>query len=526
MAFPFGAKTENPLLMYLSDVCTIPSNLAGHPAMSVPFGTGAHGLPVGVQLLAPTLEEATMFRAAAVLEAAAPDESTWEMVIGLEVHAELHTRTKIFCACPNRFGDEPNTNICPVCLGLPGSLPVLNEQVVELAIRLGEALQCEVQSSIFHRKNYFYPDMPKDYQVSQYDRPINAQGWLELPSGTRVGITRAHLEEDTGKSSHMGDSGGRIHGSDFTLVDYNRAGVPLLEIVSEPDLRSSDDARAYVNELRAILVATGVSDAKMEEGSMRVDANVSMRPAGSDALGTRCEIKNLNSVRSLGRAIEYEAARQIEAAGGRARPSARRRATGPRTTGAPTRCGPRKRPTTTATSPSPTSCRSRPTPSGSGRVRSSMPMLPAERRRRVWPPPPARGADASGVVVAVERGLDELAVAAIEAGGDPARVLVHVEHNLSGDGADRLQPARLAALTQLEVERQAHGDPGQGGAGRARRRRRRRRPGGHRRGQGLRGHGHLGPRRRHRRGHRRQPAGVGALPRAARTRWSARWSAR
>src|SRR4249920_1270449 len=220
----------------------------------------------------------------------------WEMVVGLEVHVELATHTKLFCGCPNHFGDEPNTNICPVCLGLPGSLPVINKQAVELAITLGQALHCRVEPSIFHRKNYFYPDMPKDYQVSQYDRPINVDGYLELPSGTRIGIERAHMEEDTGKSTHLGTSG-RIHGADASLVDYNRAGVPLVEIVSRPDIRSAEDARSYANELRAILLATGASDAKMEEGSMRVDANVSMRPAGTGTLGTRCEIKNLNSLR-------------------------------------------------------------------------------------------------------------------------------------------------------------------------------------------------------------------------------------
>ncbi|MGH9229634.1 MAG: Asp-tRNA(Asn)/Glu-tRNA(Gln) amidotransferase subunit GatB, partial [Acidimicrobiales bacterium] len=235
----------------------------------------------------------------------------WETVIGLEVHAELATRTKLFCGCPNRFGDEPNTNVCPVCLGLPGSLPVLNEQAVTLAMRLGRALHCEVRRSIFARKNYFYPDMPKDYQISQYDLPINVGGRLELPqSGATVGIERAHIEEDTGKSTHVG-GGGRIHDAGYSLVDYNRAGVPLLEIVSKPDLRSADDARAYVSELRAILIATGASDAKMEEGSLRVDANVSIHRPG-DPFGTRCEIKNLNSLRSLGRAIEYEARRQIE----------------------------------------------------------------------------------------------------------------------------------------------------------------------------------------------------------------------
>ncbi|HKX70338.1 MAG TPA: Asp-tRNA(Asn)/Glu-tRNA(Gln) amidotransferase subunit GatB, partial [Acidimicrobiales bacterium] len=238
------------------------------------------------------------------------DWEDWEMVIGLEVHCELATRTKLFCGCPNRFGDEPNTNVCPVCLGLPGSLPVLNEQVVELSMRLGRALHCTVRRSVFARKNYFYPDMPKDYQISQYDLPINVDGWLELPSGPRVGIERAHIEEDTGKSIHVG-GGGRITEAGYSLVDYNRAGVPLLEIVSAPDLRSSDDARAYVTELRAILLATGSSDAKMEEGSLRVDANVSVHRPG-EPFGTRCEIKNLNSLRSLGRAIEYEAKRQIE----------------------------------------------------------------------------------------------------------------------------------------------------------------------------------------------------------------------
>ncbi|HEX6395548.1 MAG TPA: Asp-tRNA(Asn)/Glu-tRNA(Gln) amidotransferase subunit GatB [Acidimicrobiales bacterium] len=237
-------------------------------------------------------------------------EISWEIVVGLEVHAELRTRTKLFCGCANSFGQEPNTNICPVCLGLPGSLPVLNRTAVEFAMRVGRALNCHVQPSIFHRKNYFYPDMPKDYQISQYDLPINTDGWLELPGGTRIGIVRAHMEEDTGKTTHVG-GGGRIHGAAHSLVDYNRAGVPLVEIVSAPDIRSSEDARTYVDELRSILVAIGASDGKMEEGSLRVDANVSVRPAGSEQFGTRCEIKNMNSLRSLGRAIEYEAERQI-----------------------------------------------------------------------------------------------------------------------------------------------------------------------------------------------------------------------
>jgi aspartyl-tRNA(Asn)/glutamyl-tRNA(Gln) amidotransferase subunit B len=235
----------------------------------------------------------------------------WEPVIGLEVHVELATTTKLFCGCPNEFGAEPNTNICPVCLGLPGSLPVLNEKAVELALRLGEALHFTMPArSIFHRKNYFYPDMPKNFQTSQYDEPICIRGEIEV-DGVTVRITRAHLEEDTGKTMHIG-GGGRIHDAEHSLVDYNRAGVPLLEIVSEPDIFSAEQARAYVGELRTTLLALGVSDVKMEEGSMRVDANVSIRPAGTEELGTRTEIKNMNSIRSVQRAIEYEIERQIE----------------------------------------------------------------------------------------------------------------------------------------------------------------------------------------------------------------------
>jgi aspartyl-tRNA(Asn)/glutamyl-tRNA(Gln) amidotransferase subunit B len=233
----------------------------------------------------------------------------YELVIGLEVHCELATASKLFCGCANMFGDEPNTNVCPVCLGLPGSLPVLNEKAVEYALRVAEALHLDVPAqSVFARKNYFYPDMPKNYQTSQYDQPITIDGRLDV-DGARIGITRAHLEEDTGKTLHVG-GGGRIHGADFSLVDYNRAGVPLLEIVSEPDIRSAEQAKRYVEELRAALFAIGVSDVKMEEGSMRVDANVSVRPVGSSELGTRAEIKNLNSLRSLLRAIEHEGERQ------------------------------------------------------------------------------------------------------------------------------------------------------------------------------------------------------------------------
>ncbi len=239
-------------------------------------------------------------------------KTQWMPVIGLEVHCELATNTKLFCSCANAFGAPPNTNICPVCLGLPGSLPVLNARAVEFSLRLAEALNFTVpDKSVFARKNYFYPDMPKDYQVTQFELPILQDGVIDV-DGVAIGIERAHLEEDTGKSSHMG-GGGRIHDAEYSLVDYNRAGVPLLEIVSRPDIRSAEQARGYVSELRAVLLAIGVSDVKMEEGSMRVDANISLRASEADEFGTKVEIKNMNSLRSLGRAIDHEIDRQAEA---------------------------------------------------------------------------------------------------------------------------------------------------------------------------------------------------------------------
>src|SRR5262245_9774719 len=226
----------------------------------------------------------------------------WETVIGLECHVELNTRTKMFCGCLNTFGAEPNTNVCPVCLGHPGSLPVPNAAAIASIVTIGLALGSTIAPrSLFHRKNYFYPDMPKNYQISQYDLPICVGGHLDvdLPDGStsRVGITRVHMEEDTGKTTH-GSASGRIHDAESALVDYNRAGVPLVECVSEPDIRSADEAGAYLRELRATLEALDVSDVKMEEGSLRCDANISIRREGTAALGTKVEIKNMNSVRS------------------------------------------------------------------------------------------------------------------------------------------------------------------------------------------------------------------------------------
>src|SRR5574341_1815395 len=214
----------------------------------------------------------------------------YESVIGLECHVELSTATKMFCGCRNEFGAPPNTNVCPVCLGLPGSLPVPNEKAIEYIVRIGLALNCRIAPhSLFHRKNYFYPDMPKDFQISQYDLPICVEGHVDVDVDCerhRIGITRVHMEEDTGKTTHVGHTG-RIGQADYALVDYNRAGVPLVEVVSEPDIRSPEEARAYFTELRATLESLGVSDVRMEEGSLRCDANISLRPEGSDVLGTK-----------------------------------------------------------------------------------------------------------------------------------------------------------------------------------------------------------------------------------------------
>jgi aspartyl-tRNA(Asn)/glutamyl-tRNA(Gln) amidotransferase subunit B len=248
----------------------------------------------------------------------------FDPVLGLEVHTELNTVTKMFCGCVTDFGAEPNTQVCPVCLGLPGALPVVNEVAVESAIRIGLALHCSIAPwSRFARKNYFYPDMPKNFQTSQYDEPIAFDGYLdvELDDGTsyRVAIERAHMEEDTGKSLHVGGATGRIHGADYSLVDYNRAGIPLIEIVTKPlegaEERAPEVARAYVTALRDLLRALGVSDVRMDQGSLRCDANISLREKVADGqssvpLGTRTETKNVNSLRSVERAVRYEMTRQ------------------------------------------------------------------------------------------------------------------------------------------------------------------------------------------------------------------------
>ena len=369
----------------------------------------------------------------------------WEIVIGLEVHAELATATKLFSSAQNVFGGEPNTNIDPVSLGLPGSLPVLNQKAVELAIRVGLALNCRVQRSVFARKNYFYPDMPKAYQISQFDLPINEGGWLELPDGQRIGIERAHLEEDTGKSSHVG-GGGRIHEADYSLVDYNRAGVPLIEIVGAPDLRSAEEARSYVSELRSILVAIGASDGKMEEGSMRVDCNVSVRPEGSEEFGTRCEVKNINSLRSLGRAIEYEAQRQVDiiTSGQEVEQQTRH---WDEADGRTHTLRSKEEAFDYRYFPEPDLVPLDPSPEWITEIKESLPELPRQRRINLAE---AAGITPQEATLVVERNLDEFAIAVIEKGADPTRVLVHLENNLA-DGIGELTTESFAELISLET---------------------------------------------------------------------------
>jgi len=372
----------------------------------------------------------------------------WELVVGLEVHVELATKTKLFSGSPNRFGDEPNTNIDPVTLGLPGALPVLNQHAVELAMRIGIALNCTVQPSTFHRKNYFYPDMPKAYQISQYDQPLNVDGFLMLPGEVRIGVERAHLEEDTGKSTHIGGATGRIHGSEYSLIDFNRAGVPLVEIVSRPDIRTSEQARQYVTELRAILLAVGASDAKMEEGSMRVDANVSVRKPG-DELGTRCEIKNVNSVRAVGRAIDYEARRQIDMLenGDRVRQETRHWDDGE---GRTHTLRVKEDADDYRYFLEPDLVPLAPSAEWVQSIKDNMPPLPAARRAQLSAITGA-SQESEAVIVIVERGQDDYIHAVVAAGGDASKALVFVQQAFADETAQPRVPAKdIATLTVME----------------------------------------------------------------------------
>ena len=300
----------------------------------------------------------------------------YEAVIGLETHVQLKTKSKMWCGCANQYGAEPNTNVCPVCLGLPGVLPVPNDEALRLTVLTGLLLNCEIpRFAKFDRKSYFYPDMPKNYQITQYDKPSTANGFVEfeLNGGlSRVRITRAHLEEDVGKSTHFERNSG---------LDFNRAGVPLMEIVSEPDITSPDMAYEYLNALKEILIYGGVSDCDMEKGMVRCDVNVSVRPVGTKELGAKIEIKNMNSFSGVRRALEYEIPRQIEVVkhGGKLIQSTRR---WDDVAGITEKCAPRKTRTTTAISPIPTSCRSRPTDAWLAEVKSRVVELPLARKQR------------------------------------------------------------------------------------------------------------------------------------------------
>ena len=345
---------------------------------------------------------------------------SYEAVIGIETHVELQTASKMFCGCPTDFGAEPNTNVCPVCLGLPGALPVPNERAIEWTVALGIAIGCEVtQHSVFHRKNYFYADLPKNYQISQFDLPLCVGGHLEVDPGSgvrRVGITRVHLEEDTGKSTHLG-GGGRIHDAEGALIDFNRSGIPLMEVVSEPDIRSPEEARAYAQELRAIVLALGISDARLEEGSLRFDANVSLRPERADELGVKVEVKNMNSLRSLQRALAFEIERQTalldkgetiaqetrhwDEEAGRTEPGRSKEES-----------------SDYRYFPEPDLVPIQTNPEAVDRIRASLPELPARRRARYS----ALGVEPAAAATMVSAGLAALFDDAVSAGADPRAV--------------------------------------------------------------------------------------------------------
>ena len=420
-AFEIGAKVDDPVAMYLNDLATIPANLSGVPGISVPSGLADEdGLPAGVQILAPTMADDRVYRVGAALEAmlaakwggpllaqapelngsARPGSMTETLVpfdevlekydpaLGLEVHVELNTNTKMFCGCPASFGEEPNTSVCPVCLGLPGAMPVVNGKAVESAIRIGLALNCEIAEWCrFARKNYFYPDMPKNFQTSQYDEPIAFEGYMDVEvdgETFRVEIERAHMEEDTGKSLHVGGATGRIHGADYSLVDYNRAGIPLIEIVTKPILGAGEKtpalARAYVQQLRELIVALDVSEARMDQGNLRADVNLSLAPRARHARHPhRDQERQLVPVgRARGPLRDVAARRRARRRGTR---SCRRPATGTRTPASPPAAARSPTPTTTATSPSPTWCRWRRRRSGSRSCAARSPRTPPRSRR-------------------------------------------------------------------------------------------------------------------------------------------------
>jgi aspartyl-tRNA(Asn)/glutamyl-tRNA(Gln) amidotransferase subunit B len=359
---------------------------------------------------------------------------TWEPVIGLEIHVQLKTRTKMFCRCPVGFGAGENTQTCPVCLGFPGALPVANRAAVEWTILLGLALGCEIAGSAeFSRKNYFYPDLPKGYQISQYDLPSCKNGQMTLPTsaGDRViGIVRAHLEEDAAKTVHVGGRTGRIGGADYSLVDYNRGGTPLVEIVTAPDVRSAEEAKRFLQLLRQTIVELGISDAEMEKGTLRVDANVSVRPEGSDELRTRTELKNMNSFTFVARGIDAEVARQVAVweSGEEVRQETY---DFDAATGALTPRRAKEEADDYRYFPEPDLVPVEPPAALVERLRSELPELPAARIRRI-----EADLDLDRATVLVTGGLDGLWEETVAAGAERLAAANVIANNLVGAGTD------------------------------------------------------------------------------------------
>jgi len=385
----------------------------------------------------------------------------YDPVFGLETHVELGTRTKMFCACPTTFGAEPNSQVCPVCLGLPGSLPVTNRTAIDYTIRIGLALNCTIATWCrFARKNYFYPDMPKDFQISQYDEPLCTDGWLDVAVGggtVRVGIERVHLEEDTGKSLHVGGATGRIHGAEYSLVDYNRAGIPLVEIVTKPvegtGAVAPEVARAYVTQLRDLIRALGVSDVRMEEGSLRCDVNTSLSPRGSGRWGTRTETKNVNSLRSVERAVRSEIERQagVLDAGGRIIQETRHfhEDSGTTTSGRS-----KEEAQDYRYFPEPDLVPLAPSPDWVAQIRATLPEAPSARRARLqaeW------NLSETELTALSNAGALDLVAATVEAGASPAEAskwwLGELARKANDDGVElaalAITPAQVARVAEL-----------------------------------------------------------------------------
>jgi aspartyl-tRNA(Asn)/glutamyl-tRNA(Gln) amidotransferase subunit B len=382
---------------------------------------------------------------------------TWEPVIGLEIHVQLKTRTKMFCRCAVGFGAAGNTQTCPVCLGFPGALPVPNGTAIEWVVKLGLALGCEIAPrAVFARKNYFYPDLPKGYQISQYDLPSCISGKMIVPlleGDHAVGIVRAHLEEDAAKNVHVGGRTGRIGGAEYTLVDYNRGGTPLIEIVTEPDIHSAEEAKRFLQLLRQTVVELGISDAEMEKGTLRVDANVSVRPTGSEELRTRCEIKNMNSFSHIARGIDAEVARQIAVweSGGEVEQHTYDFDVA---TGTLTARRAKEEADDYRYFPEPDLVPVEPSDDLVARLRGELPELPAARIRRI-----GETLDHERALVLVTGGLDRLWSATVAAGAEPLAAANVLANQLVGAGVDpgAADPAELAKLVgaRERIPRQA-----------------------------------------------------------------------